>query len=89
MSFWNQVKSGISKAASEAEKQTMLARLNMQAGDARVEVRHKVAELGEATLALLRSEELAHPGLTAIYEQIVEAEGKVKGIEDEITSTKG
>ena len=88
MSFWNQVKTGLSKAATEAEKQATIAKLNIQANDARVEVRRKVGELGEATLALLRSGELTHPSLTAIYEQITEAETKVKAVEDEIAGAK-
>ena len=88
MSFWNQVKTGLGKAASEAEKQTTLAKLNIQHNDARVEVKRKVAELGESALTLVRSGELTHPTLTAIYEQIKEAEAKVKGIEEEIAQTK-
>ena len=88
MSFWNQVKSGLGKAASEAEKQANLAKLNIQANDARVHVKRKVSDLGEATLALLRSGELTHPTLTAIYGEITEGEAKVKTIEEEIDATK-
>ena len=88
MSFWNQVKTGLGKAASEAEKQATLAKLNIQANDARVEVKRKVAELGEAALTLVRSGELNNPTLAAIFEQIKEAEAKVKSVEDEIAETK-
>ena len=48
MSFWNKVKTGVSKAAGEAEKQANLARLNMQIGDVKTEVRRKTYELGDA-----------------------------------------
>jgi hypothetical protein len=47
-----------------------------------------VAELGEAALTLVRSGEVTNPTLTAIYEQIKEAEAKVKSLEDEIAELK-
>jgi hypothetical protein len=88
MSFWDKVKSGVSKAASEAEKQTTIAKLNIQLGDERTELRKKVIQLGEAALEQCRDGSLQNAALLAIYEEIKGQEAKIAEVESQIANAK-
>lgn len=88
MSFWNKVKSGVSKAANEAEKQANIAKFNLQIGDVKTEVRRKICELGDAALTLCRDGSLTQPSLLAVYEEIKASEAKVRDLEAQLERAK-
>ena len=89
MSFWDQVRRGASKAATEAGKQTTIARLNYQMGEVKTELGRKTRELGDAALALCRQGELTQPSLTSIYGEITALEARIAELETQIADARG
>lgn len=84
MAFWEQVKRGMNKAATEAEKQANIARLALELSGVRNDVKHKTEQLGAAALQLQRSGEISHPSLEGVIGDIAALETRVGDLERQI-----
>lgn len=88
MSFWKQVRQGVSSAASEAERQATLARLNLDVNGTKGNIRKKQEELGELTLRLVREGELSHPAFASVVEEISTLETHIAEVETHIAEVR-
>ena len=99
MTFWNKVQSGVSRAAAEAqsgmtraaaeaEKQTRIARLNMQMHEVEGAIRRHQQELGEAALKLIRDGKLSDPSLDGAVKSIGEEETRLAELKDQLAEAQ-
>lgn len=89
MAFWEKVQRGVSSAASEAEKQATVAKLNLELNRARSGLTKKHEELGSVVLGLIRQGELSHPSFEPILKDISSSEEQVSQIEAHLAETRG
>ena len=88
MSLWRKLQRGVSQAASEAGKQTTIARKNLEISSVRGDVRRKINELGDEALSLYRAGAIQHEKLAAIVAEIDALEAKAAALETEIADAK-
>ncbi len=92
MDFWQQTREQASRllrrAGVEAERATTLARLTIEAGNARGDVQRKTTELGTLARKLVQDGALTHADLSAVITEIEALEARVKELEEQIAATK-
>jgi hypothetical protein len=88
MSFWKQVRQGVSSAASEAERQATIGRLSLEVNGIKGNVRKKHEELGEIALKLVRAGELSHPELATVIEEISQLEKQASDVEAHLAEVR-
>ena len=88
MSFWQKVQRGVTQAAAEASKQTLIARKNLELGSVRGDIRRKINDLGDEALALYRQGAIQHERLAALVTEIDGLEARTAAIEAEIAAAE-
>jgi|SRR5579864_7858342 len=89
MSFLQHVASGVSKAASGADKQARIVRLKLQVNETETNIQTKLRELGLAALTASRAGKVADPDLDAIVESITALEAELKDRQEQLTALQG
>jgi len=88
VSFWDQMKRGVNRAAQEAERQAAIARLSMEINQNKGQIKDKLEELGKAALDLYREGIIDHASLEAPVVEIGKLEDKIGEIEGQIAALK-
>jgi hypothetical protein len=88
MTFWKNVKQGVSRAATEAEKQARVTQLNFQVGEVETRIRRRKGELGEAALKLCREGRITDPDLAVIVEGISDEDAKLAELREQIAQVR-
>lgn len=89
MTFWDKMRTGVNRAAAEAEKQATIAKLAMEVNSTKGKIKEKLEELGQTALGLYREGTIDHASLEGIVVEISKLESHVKETEDQIASLKG
>jgi hypothetical protein len=89
MTFWKNVKQGVSRAASEAEKQAKLTQLNFQVGEVETRIRRRKGELGDVALKLCREGRITDPDLVVIVQAISEEEARSAELREQMEQVRG